>query len=94
MGQLSTDLKDMGYDPTEQESPFDDNGMLWTKGYELVCDETGMVIDDTKVRSRTSFKKDKNEEKTYRYRNSGNVKLIGGYLGSYEWGETDDGFTY
>lgn len=44
MGTLSTDLKNMGYERTEKESPFEDGATLWTNGTELVCDETGIVI--------------------------------------------------
>jgi hypothetical protein len=95
MGVLSDDLKGMGYEPTEKESPFDENGRLWTKGYELVCDETGIVIDKDHGASGSSFRGERqSSEKTYRYRNSGKVKLIGGFLGNYEWGETEDGFVY
>lgn len=44
MGTLSRELRDLGYERTERESPFDDGGELWTNSYELVCDETGFVI--------------------------------------------------
>lgn len=53
MGTLSSDLKDLGYERTERESPFDDDGELWTNSYELVCDETGFVLrkDEKKWKS-------------------------------------------
>lgn len=94
MGVLSDDLKNMGYEPTGKESPFDEDGRLWTKGYELVCDETGGVI---RKDSGSSFRGTERQtaQETYRYRNSGKVKLAGGHVSSYEWGKDDGGrFTY
>lgn len=90
MEKLSSDLKSMGYERTEQDSPFDEEGTLWSKGYEAVCDKTGIVIrgDGSSFRGRDS------DEPVYRYQNSGKAKLIGGYTGSYNWGETDAGFRY
>ncbi len=44
MAKISSDLKDLGYERTERESPFHDDGELWTNSYELVCDKTGFVI--------------------------------------------------
>lgn len=93
MGVLSDDLKKLGYEPTEKESPFDDDGYLWTKGYELVCDETGIVIrDDTSFRGP---ERQTAHDKTYYYRNSENVKLVGGHVSSYDWGKSEErGFFY
>jgi len=93
MGALSTDLKDLGYEPTERESPFDEDGELWTNSYELVCDETGFVI---RKDSSDSHKKNgsADTEDVYRYRNTEKVKLYGGYVSSYDWGDDGDGFTY
>lgn len=72
MGTLSDDLKDLGYEPTERESPFDESGQLWTNSYELVCDETGFVIrkDETKwtlngdgtLKLKEQFKYDEDED--------------------------------
>lgn len=87
MGALSTDLKEMGYEPTDKESPFDEDGSLWTKGFELVCDETGAVIRP----GDRSFQSEQEDNTVYRYRNSEKVKLIGGFLGNYHWGEDGDG---
>jgi hypothetical protein len=92
MGALSKELRDLGYERTERESPFDESGELWTNSYELVCDATGFVI-----RKDTSRSKEErvSEEKVYTYRNSEKVKLYGGYVSSYDWGETEEsGFTY
>jgi hypothetical protein len=90
MGVLSRDLRDLGYSRTERESPFDENGELWTKGYELVCDQTGIVIRGS---SDTSFQRDEeqNSDETYRYQNSKRVKLCGGYVRPYSWGKDDSG---
>lgn len=44
MSGLSKDLASMGYERTERESPFHDDGQLWSNSYELVCDKTGFVI--------------------------------------------------
>lgn len=93
MGALKDDLKEMGYEPTEKESPFDENGSLWTNGYEVVCDETGIVIGKDSGRPFRRTERQRAQE-TYRYRNSGKVKLIGGFTSSYEWGESKDGFKY
>lgn len=89
MGALSDDLKAMGYEPTGRESPFDEGGLLWTKGYELVCDETGIVIRKSERR-----RLDRNGDNTYRYRNSGKVKLPGGFVSNYDWGDSENGFRY
>jgi hypothetical protein len=90
MGELSSNLRSLGYEITEKESPFvEEGGRLWTKGHELVCDETGRVI--RKGDNDTTFLHERDNSRVFRYDNSENVKLIGGYSGSYEWGEDDDG---
>jgi hypothetical protein len=79
----------MGYEPTGEESPFDEEGTLWTKGYELVCDKTGAVIRNDG--SDNFFRGERGrEEEVYRYQNSEKVKLIGGYTSSYEWGTDEE----
>lgn len=89
MGQLSRVLYDSGFMPTGRESPFDDDGELWSNGHEVVCDETGAVLDrkEKTLVSRT-------DNSIYRYQNSGRVKLPGGYISAYEWGDDGRGFTY
>lgn len=89
---LSSDLKELGYEPTEQESPFDDDGVLWTNSYELVCDETGIVL--RKGCERDLRSSNERDEEVYTYRNTDTAKLLGGFVSSYSWGETDNGFTY
>jgi len=91
MGQLSSDLKNMGYERTEQESPFDDDGILWTKGFEAVCDETGIVI---RGGDEEPFRPEKRDDEVYRYRYSEKVKLAGGHVSSYDWGQSESGFLY
>lgn len=93
MGVLSKDLRDLGYSRTEKESPFDDDGELWSKGYELVCDETGFVIDNDSIGSSgSSFRgeRDSSERTVYRYRNSEKIKLAGGHVSSYDWGTDEE----
>lgn len=90
MGTLSSDLKSLGYSRTEKESPFDDAGTLWTKGYELVCDETGIVIRKDSGSSFRGERQPSSSEKVYRYRNSQKIKLPGGFVGSYDWGRDED----
>lgn len=72
MSTLSSDLRDLGYEPTERESPFHDNGKLWTNSYELVCDETAFVIrkdekkwelnDDGTLELKEQFKYESDED--------------------------------
>lgn len=94
MGVLSRDLRDLGYSRTERESPFDEDGELWTKGYELVCDQTGFVIRQDSDSSFRGERQHSKKKKVYRYHNSGRVKLPGGFTGSYSWGKSKDGFRY
>lgn len=91
MGALSSDLKEMGYERTEKESPFEDGATLWTKGFEAVCDETGIVIRDSNYSFETEYD---DLETVYRYKNSDRVKLPGGFTGKYDWGTEDDRFYY
>jgi len=94
MGALSDELNDMGYEPTEKESPFDESGRLWTKGYELVCDETGGVIRKDENPFRDTERQTAHD--VYRYRNSEKVKLVGGHVSNYDWGRDEESgrFTY
>lgn len=88
MSGLSGDLKSMGFLPTGEESPVSESGELWTNGHEIICSATGTVIDgnhnppeaqdDTEIR---------NDRQVFRYKNSGKVKLNGGFIGAYHWGD-------
>ena len=98
MGRLSEDLRDMGFMPTGEESPVDEGGVLWSKGHEIVCDETGVVIDGNHHGDPDPEDNEELEvncgQVVYRYRNSENVKLVGGYTGSYDWGHDGERFRY
>lgn len=87
MGELSDDLERMGYERTDKESPFEEDGRLWTNGAEMVCDETGIVVGSGHSTS--------DEEREYhRYPNSERVRMVGGYFSAYDWGYDDGHFTY
>lgn len=93
MYPLARELRDLGYERTERESPFHDDGTLWTNSYELVCDRTGAVIRKNSSGDRTETSDER--EAIHRYRNSDEVKLYGGYVSSHDWGSDGDGnFTY
>lgn len=85
MGTLSSDLKNMGYERTAKESPFEDGAALWTDGTELVCDETGIVLrsDDAVVNGGD----DAGDRDYFRYPNSGIVRMVGGYFRGYLEGD-------
>jgi len=78
----------MGFVPTGEESPVSEDGELWSNHKEIVCDETGTVIDGN------HHSQEENETVVYRYQNSERVKLPGGYTGSYDWGHDDNRFNY
>jgi len=95
MGRLSEDLRDMGFMPTGEESPVDESGTLWSKGHEIVCDETGVVIDGGHhVSEESDDQETRCGQVVYRYRNSNRVKLVGGFTGSYNWGHDGSRFRY
>jgi len=84
MGVLSNDLRKMGFERTEQESPFHDYGIMWANSFELVCDETGIVIrggEDMRDNIRSVAEL---SEQTPRYTHSKNVILPGGFSQAYE----------
>jgi len=70
----------MGFVTTGKESPVDESGTLWSKGHELVCDETAIVIDGNHYGSDED-----NESDPPRYNNSEKVRLAGGFVGQYEY---------
>jgi hypothetical protein len=49
MARLSSELRELGYEPTEKQSPFHDDGSLWRNSYEYVCDETATVIRKSEI---------------------------------------------
>jgi len=90
VARIASDLRRMGYEPTNRDSPFSEQGKLWSKGYEVVCDDTAIVIRAGEETNEIDFLAE--DETVYRYRSSNNVKLPGGFISSYEWG--DDGEIY
>lgn len=100
MGRLSDDLKEMGFVTTGEESPITEDGTVWRKGVEVVCDETGVVIDGNHYVDDESDDGDESEvemhcgQRVHRYRNSERVKLNGAFLGNFHWGDDGDGFDY
>lgn len=91
MQALARELRSLGYERTERESPFDEDGTLWTNSYELVCDQTAEVI--RKDEQSTQITEDDSFER-HEYYNSGNVRMMGGYSSSYDWGDDGDEFLY
>jgi len=92
MSSLSKELYNNGYNKTEQESPFHDNGTLWKNSHEIVCDETGIVIRNPE---EYTLKQNNSENKRVpRYENSENVILPGGMQHAYQWGDSNGTFVY
>jgi hypothetical protein len=80
MPYLSNSLKEMGFVPTGEESPVSEEGELWTDGHELVCDDTGTVIDgdhhvDDDAEDDENGPERRDGRVIDRYENSGNVRL-------------------
>jgi len=93
MRALARELRSLGYERTEQESPFDEDGTLWTNSFELVCDKTAEVIRKDESRDTVERQQDRDswpEGDRHTYRRSNRTKLAGGYVGAYNWG-TDSG---
>lgn len=92
MGVLSDDLQNMGYETTDKESPFHDDGILWTNGTELVCDETGAVI---RGNDNAEYTRENEKRQYHEYPNSERIRMNGGYFSKYDWGyDEDDRFRY
>jgi hypothetical protein len=93
MRPLARELRHSGYERTERESPFHDEGTLWTNSYELVCDKTAQVIrkdggtESTDSDSSSSFER-------HEYYNSENPRMMGGYVSAYDWGHEENNFRY
>lgn len=92
MRPLAKELRSLGYERTERESPFDEEGQLWSNSFELVCDKTGAVIR----KEESQYTPDEHEgswpdDDRHSYSESGLMKMAGGYIGSYDWGHDDDG---
>jgi hypothetical protein len=92
MRPLAKELRSLGYERTERESPFDEDGELWTNSFELVCDKTAAVVRKEEPQHMTDKRDDSwPDGDRHTYPKSGRVKMAGGYVGSYEWGHNDDG---
>ncbi len=97
MGRLSDDLQEMGFVTTGEESPIDENGTVWRKGIEAVCDETGVVIDGNHHSPQEGDEEIETNcgKRVHRYRNSERVKLNGAFLGNFDWGsDSENTFRY
>lgn len=94
MGKLATVLYNSGYEKTERDSPFHDNGTLWKNSHEVICDMTGIVIRNTDEHTQDSNKKTSKTDKRPRYDNSNKVILPGGMQNVYEWGDSNGEFVY
>lgn len=79
MSALSDDLRKLGYEPTDRESPFDEDGRLWSNGSELVCDETAIVVDG----DHRGGDGERDQRDRFRYPNSRRVRMIGGFFSVY-----------
>jgi hypothetical protein len=92
MRPLEKELKSLGYERTEQESPFDEDGELWTNSFEFVCDKTLIVY--RKGETKSTKKQDTDswpKGDRHSYQNSDTTKMVGGYIRPYEWGHNEDG---
>lgn len=92
MNPLARALKRDGYERTERESPFHEDGTLWTNSYELVCDKTAGVI--RKDSSRESDEGNERVVERHEYYNSKQTRMMGGYVSAYDWGHDEGQFTY
>lgn len=90
MGYLSNELRDMGFVTTGKESPITEDGTVWRKGTEAVCDETGVVLDGDHV----SDDSEDDDDDRHRYRHSERVKMYGAFLGEFDWGDDGETFRY
>lgn len=90
MGNLSDCLRDQGFRPTGRESPYGDNGELWENSHELICDETGIVVNDSPPNRDVAELSQNYPE----YWHSKKTVLPGGYITAYEWGSDDEGNFY
>lgn len=98
MARLSSDLRDMGMEPSDGECPECGEGQLWNNSHEQVCDECAAVVDKDDSYSEeygSWFEYFQDNRDEYTYDESERKKCIGAFLGSYEWGPEEDGtFTY
>lgn len=88
MRELARELRASGYERTERESPFDEDGILWTNSHELVCDVTaGVIRKDAAGEGVDDAVATIGDEAFTRheYYGSHKTRMMGGYLSAYEW---------
>jgi hypothetical protein len=87
MHALARELRELGYERTERESPFHDDGTLWTNSYELICDKTCSVIrKDNSNQQSVSKQPDWREDfERHEYYGSEKTRMMGGYVSAYDW---------
>ena len=92
-GPLADELASAGHRRTQSVCKEDDcEGLLWYSENILVCDVCSASID-LEARRRGSHAEDQWERyETERptYRNSGRVRMPGGFLSAYDWITSDD----
>jgi hypothetical protein len=94
MTPLARDLRSLGYDLTERDSPFHDDGRLWTNSYELICDKTGHVIRKAEQGESVDQDTDPASFERHEYYTSSRCRMMGGYASAYDWGYDNESFTY
>ena len=88
-GELASD----GYRRTDSGCIEDDcEGLMWYSQNMLVCDTCSRSVDLEARRSssRTESPWKKYREDPPRYKNSGRVRMPGGFLSAYDWVTSDD----
>ena len=92
-GPMADELASDGYRRTQSECKEDDcGGLLWYSENMLVCDRCSTSID-LEARRSNSYGEDPWEryrDDPPRYRNSGRVRMPGGFLSAYDWVEADE----
>lgn len=94
MAYIDNDLAQEGFERTEMDSPYDEDGTLWQKNSEVVCDETAIVVEDTEEQFDTQQSVAELSERTVRYNNSSNVKLPGGFIDAYPYDYDEGRYRY
>lgn len=92
-GPLADDLASDGYRRTGSECKESDcEGLLWYSENMLVCDRCSSSVDLEARRSASYTENpwDRYQDSPPRYRNSGKVRMPGGFLSGYDWLNSDD----
>lgn len=92
-GPMADELASEGYQRTESKCKEDDcDGLLWYSENMLVCDRCSASID-LEARRSASYTEDpwdRYQDNPPTYRNSGRVRMPGGFLSGYDWLTSDD----